>query len=86
MKNVIRKLRHEVNIAAIEEYERVSKRYEFLINQKNDLYQEKHSFLNIIKEMDLVMKDCLKQLIMQLVKSLKWFSKNYLVVEKLILS
>jgi len=56
MKNVIRNL-GIVNIAAIEEYERVSKRYEFLINQKNDLYQAENTLLNIIKEMDLVMKD-----------------------------
>jgi chromosome segregation protein len=46
-----------VNIAAIEEYERISTRYEFLINQKNDLFKAENILLEIIKEMDIVMKD-----------------------------
>ena len=46
-----------VNLAAIEEYERVSGRYEFLWNQKEDLEKAKQTLLEIIEEMDSVMKD-----------------------------
>jgi chromosome segregation protein len=44
-----------VNIGAIEEYDRVSTRYEFLINQQNDLTKAEDTLLEIIKEMDEVM-------------------------------
>jgi chromosome segregation protein len=56
LKNTIRDL-GIVNIASIEEYERVNKRYEFLINQKNDLFKAENTLLDIIKEMDLIMKE-----------------------------
>ena len=46
-----------VNIGSIEEYERVSERYEFLNNQKNDLYSAENTLMQIINEMDDVMKD-----------------------------
>ena len=45
-----------VNLAAPEEYERVSKRYEFLINQRNDLVNAENILIDIINEMDEVMK------------------------------
>lgn len=45
-----------VNLNAIEEYERISKRYDFLISQKNDLSQSENDLLNIISDMDEVMK------------------------------
>ena len=45
-----------VNLGAIEEYENVSQRYEFLINQKNDLVNAENILLNIISEMDEIMK------------------------------
>jgi len=44
-----------VNLGAIEEYERVKTRYEFLNNQKNDLFKAENTLLDIIKEMDMVM-------------------------------
>ena len=44
-----------VNIGAIDEYERIKTRYEFLNNQKNDLYKAENTLLEIIKEMDSVM-------------------------------
>lgn len=44
-----------VNLGAIEEYERVKTRYEFLNNQKNDLFKAENTLLDIIKEMDSVM-------------------------------
>lgn len=54
-KNNIKRL-GMVNLAAIEEYEKVSTRYEFLLNQKNDLLNAIDTLLEIIKEMDEVMK------------------------------
>lgn len=45
-----------VNLGAIEEYERVSKRYEFLTKQDNDLEEAITTLLKIINELDLVMK------------------------------
>ena len=45
-----------VNLDAIEDYERVSTRYEFLVNQKQDLLNAENTLLEIIKEMDEVMK------------------------------
>ena len=54
-KNNIKRL-GMVNLAAIDEYERVNTRYEFLNNQKNDLLNAEDTLLEIIKEMDEVMK------------------------------
>lgn len=44
-----------VNIGAIEEYDRVSERYEFLLDQQNDLQEAKDNLLSVIKEMDAEM-------------------------------
>lgn len=44
-----------VNVGAIEEYDRVNERYEFLSTQKNDLKNAEDILLDIIKEMDEVM-------------------------------
>lgn len=41
-----------VNLGAIDEYERVSERYEFLLVQKSDLQQAKDTLLQVISEMD----------------------------------
>ncbi|WP_316568485.1 chromosome segregation protein SMC [Neobacillus sp. YIM B06451] len=41
-----------VNLGAIEEYERVSERYEFLLEQKNDLQEAKDTLHLVISEMD----------------------------------
>ena len=46
-----------VNISAIEDYKRVSERYDFLNNQRNDLISAKDTLLEIIEEMDQVMKE-----------------------------
>lgn len=45
-----------VNLGAIEEYERVSERYEFLLEQKNDLQEAKDTLFQVIDEMDVEMK------------------------------
>ena len=47
----------EVNVSSIEEYKRISDRYEFLNNQRNDLKNAEDTLLEIIKEMDEVMID-----------------------------
>ncbi|UJF16685.1 chromosome segregation protein SMC [Jeotgalibaca sp. MA1X17-3] len=41
-----------VNLASIEEFERISKRYEFLTEQQNDLITAKEILLNTMNEMD----------------------------------
>lgn len=50
-----------VNLGAIEEYERVSERYEFLTEQKNDLQEAKDTLFQVIEEMDGEMKKRFKQ-------------------------
>jgi chromosome segregation protein len=50
-----------VNIGAIEEYERVSERYEFLFEQKNDLQEAKDTLSQVICEMDEEMKKRFEQ-------------------------
>lgn len=47
----------DVNVGAIEEYERVSERYNFLNNQKEDLIKAEDTILEIIKELDGIMKE-----------------------------
>lgn len=46
-----------VNIQAIEDYKKVSERYEFLSSQRNDLLNAKETLLEIIEEMDSIMKE-----------------------------
>lgn len=45
-----------VNLGAIEEYDRVSTRYDFLIRQREDLVGAQNTLLQIINEMDSVME------------------------------
>lgn len=49
-----------VNIGSIEEYERISKRYDFLTTQRDDLEGAYQELINIIKEMDTIMIDKFK--------------------------
>ena len=46
-----------VNLESIEEYERVNKRYTFLNTQKEDLLKSEKDLLEIINNMDDIMKD-----------------------------
>ena len=46
-----------VNVDSIEDYKRVSERYDFLSSQRNDLLNAKDTLIEIIDEMDAVMKD-----------------------------
>lgn len=50
-----------VNIGAIEEYERVSERYNFLIKQSTDLEESSLELNNIIDEMDKIMIERFKE-------------------------
>lgn len=56
LKRTIKELGN-VNLDSIDEYERVNERYEFLNNQKDDLIKAEDTLLEIIEEMDFVMKD-----------------------------
>ena len=62
-KNLVNKYKIEiknigmVNLQAIEDYKRVSERYDFLTSQKNDLINARDTLLEIINEMDTVMKE-----------------------------
>lgn len=47
----------EVNLGSIDEYERISKRVNFLTKQKEDLENSEKDLLNIIDDMDSVMED-----------------------------
>ncbi|MGE5455595.1 MAG: chromosome segregation SMC family protein [Ignavibacteriales bacterium] len=55
LKNIIKEI-GVVNLGAPEEYDRISTRYEFLINQREDLLKAENTLLEIIEEMDNVMK------------------------------
>lgn len=47
----------EVNLGSIEEYERLSKRYEFLTTEKEDLVKSEENLLQMINEMDTEMEE-----------------------------
>ena len=49
-----------VNLGAIDEFERVNKRYEFLNNQKDDLDKASQELKDIINDMDAIMVDKFK--------------------------
>ena len=59
-----------VNTLAPEEYEKVSTRYEFLIHQQEDLAKAEATLLEIIDEMDSVMKD-------EFLKTFKVIQENF---------
>ena len=46
----------QVNVNAIEDYRELSQRYEFLMNQRNDLQDSEAALINIIDELDAGMK------------------------------
>ena len=56
LKNVIKDI-GVVNLGAIEEYDRISERYNFLMKQKDDLVSAEDTLLEIINDMDNIMKD-----------------------------
>ena len=60
LKKIIKEL-GIVNLGAIEEYKRVSERYEFLIKQRDDLVNAENILLEIVKEMDEQMEKDFKE-------------------------
>jgi len=56
LRRIIKELGN-INVDSIEEYDKVSERYNFLIKQKDDLVKAEDTLLEIIKEMDLVMEE-----------------------------
>jgi chromosome segregation protein len=46
-----------VNLDSIEEYDRVNSRYEFLVKQRDDLHHAEDTLLEIMRDMDEVMKE-----------------------------
>ena len=59
-----------VNITAPEEYDKVSERYEFLIHQQEDLTNSEQTLLEILDEMDAIMKQ-------EFLKTFKVISENF---------
>ncbi len=59
IKNEIKHL-GDVNVGSISEYERVNTRYEFLMNQRNDLEKSMSSLMDIIEDMDKIMVEKFK--------------------------
>lgn len=69
LKRWIRELGN-VNLDAIEEYQEVSERYEFLIGQKNDLLTASATLIEIMEEMDQVMSQ-------EFLKTFQVIQKNF---------
>ncbi|WP_368654786.1 chromosome segregation protein SMC [Ornithinibacillus sp. 4-3] len=65
IKSEIRKL-GTVNLGAIDEYERLSERFDFLTEQKDDLVEAKTTLYTIIAEMDTEMKKAFKETFYQI--------------------
>ena len=59
-----------VNLNAPDEYDRISERYEFLIKQQSDLSEAENTLLEIINEMDEVMKS-------EFIKTFKVIQENF---------
>ena len=74
LKKEIQKL-GEVNIGSIKEYERVSTRYNFLNDQRNDLVESSQELNKMIDEMDEIMKT-------RLTKAFTDISKEFQIVFK----
>lgn len=51
----------DVNLGAIEEYERVSERYEFLTGQRNDLVEAKETLYGVIRDIESEMSSRFKE-------------------------
>ncbi len=64
-----------VNVGAIEEYKRISDRYEFLLNQRNDLVNAENILLDIVKEMD-------EQMVKDFKETFKVVRENFKIVFK----
>lgn len=70
----------DVNVGAIEEYDRVKERYEFLNKQKEDLTNAENVLLEIITEMDDIMKDKFSSTFNKIKEAFMKHLENYLMV------
>ena len=59
-----------INLGAIEEYDRISDRYEFLLKQQSDLVEAENTLLSIIEDMDKIMEK-------EFINTFKIISKNF---------
>ena len=59
-----------INLGAIDEYDRISERYEFLLKQQNDLVEAEKTLISIIDDMDKVMEK-------EFINTFKIISKNF---------
>ena len=64
-----------VNLDSIEEFDKVNERYEFLINQRDDLTKAENTLLEIISEMDKVMEK-------EFIKTFKVIKENFNITFK----
>ncbi|MBQ6840758.1 MAG: AAA family ATPase [Bacilli bacterium] len=84
-RNMVSKLKSElkgltnVNLGSIDEYDRLKRRYDFLDKQRNDLETSSNELLNVISEMDDIMKDKFKTTFDQISKE---FSKVFRIMFK----
>ena len=69
LKKILKEL-GDVNLGAIEEYERVNERFEFLNKQKQDLEQAENTLLEIIRNLDEVMEK-------EFIESFKVIKENF---------
>lgn len=68
---------------APEEYEKAKERFDFLNGQKEDLVNAENTLYDIIKEMDMVMKDKFLDTFEKLRLNLRMFIGSYLRVVRL---
>jgi len=72
LRNAIKEL-GPVNVASIEEYVKTKERFEFMINQRNDMEQAIEKLLKIISEMTSIMKK-------QFIEQFKLINENFNIV------
>ena len=84
-RNMVSKLKSElrtlpnVNLGSIEEYDRLKRRFDFLDKQRNDLESSSSELIDVISQMDDIMKDKFKTTFEQISKE---FSKVFRIMFK----
>ena len=66
----------DVNVGAIDEYKRVSERYKFMTDQKNDLITAGNNLRNVIGEITTTMKNNFRRSLTSLMTILVSASKT----------
>ena len=70
-----------VNLSAIEQFEQVDERHQFLVSQRDDLLNAKEQLFETMDEMDQEVKNGLKKSLKQFVASSKWYFLICLVAD-----